>query len=241
MFQILANPQRFMAFSRWLAPLLGLAAVVVLGIGFYLAFSVPDDYQQHQTVRLLFLHPQIAFTAEAIYFMMAASAFFGFVFRHALADAAARAAAPLGAGFSFLMLWTGALWGKPMWGTYWQWTDARIMSALVLLLLFLGYMALNAAIDDEHKATRASSILAMVGVINLPVIKFSVDWWNSLHQSTSIFAEKGRGLAPEYVPPFVLDFAGFMLLFGALWLVRIRGEVWRRRATVLAVQSAAGA
>jgi len=152
--------------------------------------------------------------------------------------------APLGVGFTFLMLLTGAMWGRPMWGTYWQWTDARLVSALVLLLLFLGYMALNAAIDDEQKASRASNILAMVGVINLPIIKFSVTWWNSLHQgATFSFADlfsrsPSRNLAPDYVLPFVLNFVGFMALFAALWLVRTRAEVWRRRAGALAVQAA---
>jgi heme exporter protein C len=251
MIQALANPQRFMAFSKWAAPILGVIAVVALGIGLTMAFSVPDDYQQKQTVRLLFIHPQLAIVSEAAYFSMAAAAFFGFVFRHSLADAGARAAAPIGASFTFLMLLTGSLWGRPMWGTYWQWGDARLVSAFVLLLLFLGYMALNAAIDDELKASRASNILAMVGVINLPIIKFSVSWWNSLHQGASfsiidliksMFGEKAPSdLAPPYIPPFVLDTVGLMALFGALWIVRTRAEVWRRRAGALAVQAAQSA
>lgn len=244
MITALANPQRFMAFSKWAAPIFGVLAALCLGIGLYLAFSVSEDYQQGKTVRLLFIHPQIAFTSSAIYASMAAAAFFGFVFRHPLADAGARAAAPLGAGFTFLMLLTGAMWGRPMWGTYWQWTDARLVSALVLLLLFLGYMALNAAIDDEQKASRASNILAMVGIINLPVIKFSTTWWASLHQGATfswadVFASSpSRNLAPDYVAPFVLNFVGFMALFAALWMVRTRAEVWRRRAGALAVQAA---
>jgi heme exporter protein C len=244
MIQALANPQRFMAFSKWAAPIFGILAAVCLGIGLYLALSVSEDYQQGKTVRLLFIHPQIAFTSSAIYASMAAAAFFGFVFRHSLADAGARAAAPIGAGFTFLMLLTGAMWGRPMWGTYWQWTDARLVSALVLLLLFLGYMALNAAIDDEQKASRASNILAMVGIINLPIIKFSVTWWNSLHQGATfsikdLFSRSPSGnLAPDYVLPFVLNFVGFMALFAALWIVRTRAEVWRRRAGALAVQAA---
>ena len=235
MIQALANPQRFMAFSRWAAPILWGLAVVLLGVGMYLAFSVPVDYQQKQTVRLLFLHPQLAFASEAIYVSMAGAAFFGFVFRHALADAAARAAAPIGAAVTLLALLTGALWGKPMWGSYWQWGDPRQTSMLALLLLYLGYMALNGAIDDEQKAARASNILALVGVIDLPIIKFSVDWWNSLHQGSSLMT---GGLAPEYLPPFLLNFAGFMALFGALWMVRTRAEVWRRRAGALAIQAA---
>ena len=218
----LANPQRFMDFSKWAVPILGVAAVGLLIAGFWIGFSVGEDYQQGQTVRLLFLHPQVAIMSSVIYAAMAGSAFFGVVFRHSLADAAARAAAPLGAGFTFLALFTGSLWGL----------------MLVLFLLFLGYMALLAAIDDEAKATRAANIMAMVGIINLPIIKFSVNWWNTLHQGSSLFAQKGRGLSPEYVPPFLLTLGGFAFLFGALWMVRIRSEVWRRKAGALAVQAA---
>jgi len=248
----LANPQRFMSFSKWAAPIFGVLAVGMLGIGFTLGFTVPDDYQQGQTVRLLFLHPQVSFVSMMAYAAMGVSAFFGVVFRHLLADAAARAAAPIGAGFTFLALLTGAFWGRPMWGTWWEWTDPRIMSELVLFLFFLGYMALLSAVDDEAKATRAANILAMVGLPNLAVVHFSVYWWNSLHQGSSITttimawfhslsgggqADK-PGLAPVYVAPFVLSFFGLACLFAALWLVRIRSEVWRRKAQALAVQAA---
>jgi heme exporter protein C len=237
MIQWLANPQRFMDFSRWAAPVVGAIAAVLLLVGFYLGFSVPEDYQQGDTVRLLFLHPQLATTGMFAYGCLAASAFFGFVFRHSLADAAARAAAPIGAAFTFLFLVTGSLWGRPMWGTWWEW-DGRLTSALVLFLLFLGYMALQAAIDDEAKATRASSILAMVGVVNLPIIKFSVDWWNTLHQRASVSLTGGdSGLADVYLLPFFLTMTGFVALFGALWMVRTRAEVWRRKATALQVQA----
>jgi heme exporter protein C len=237
MIQLLANPQRFMDFSRWAAPILGVLAAVLLTVGFALAFSVPEDYQQGDTVRLLFLHPQLATTGIFAYACLAGAAFFGFTFRHSLADAAARAAAPIGAGFTFLFLVTGSLWGKPMWGTWWEW-DGRLTSALVLFLLFLGYMALQAAIDDETKAARASNILAMVGVVNLPIIKFSVDWWNTLHQRASISLTGDSGLADAYLAPFFLNMAGFITLFAALWLVRTRAEVWRRKAGALQVQAA---
>lgn len=236
MIQLLSNPQRFMAFSRWAAPILGLAAAAMLTSGLWIGFSVPEDYQQGQTVRLLFIHPQIAIMSMFVYACLAGASFFGFVFRHALADAAARAAAPLGAGFAFLALVTGSFWGRPMWGTWWEWGDARLVSVLVLFLLYLGYMALLAAIDDEAKATRAASILALVGVINLPIIKYSVEWWNTLHQPASKFTE--NDLAPVYQLPFSLTLLGFMALFGSIWLVRIRAEVWRRQANRLAVQAA---
>ena len=237
MIQFLANPQRFMDFSRWFAPLLGVAAAACLLVGLYLGFSVPEDYQMGDTVRLLFLHPQLALAAMAGYACMAGAAFFGVVFRHPLADAAARAAAPIGAGFAFIFLLTGSLWGKPMWGTWWEF-DAKLTSALILFLMFLAYMALLAAIDDEAKATRAANILAMVGVINLPIIHFSVYWWNTLHQTASVSLTGESGLAPAYMPPFFLNMIGFMLLFGCLWMVRTRAEVWRRKAQVLALQSA---
>lgn len=238
MIQALANPQRFMAFSKWAAPIFGLAAAVCLIWGFWLGFTVAEDYQQGQTVRFLFLHPQVAILCSVVYACMAGAAFFGVVFRHLLADAAARAAAPIGAAFTFVALLTGSFWGRPMWGTWWEWTDPRLMSVLILFFLYLGYMALATAFDDDAKGTRAANILAMVGVILLPIIRFSVDWWNSLHQGSSMFAGEGAGLAEVYVAPFLLTLFGFGFLFGALWLVRVRAEVHRRRATSLAVQAA---
>ena len=237
MIQLLANPQRFMDFSRWAAPILGAAAAILLAAAFWLGFSVPEDYQQGDTVRLLFLHPQLATVGMFAYACLAGSAFFGLVFRHSLADAAARAAAPIGAGFTFLALLTGSLWGRPMWGDWWVW-DGRLTSYLILFLVYLAYMALLAAIDDEAKAARASNILALVGVINLPIIKFSVDWWNTLHQTASISLTGESGLAPVYLAPFFLSMIGFLMLFGSLWMVRTRAEVWRRKAGALAVQLA---
>ncbi len=234
----LANPQRFMDFSRWAAPIFGVLAAVLLSVGFLLAFSAPEGADgsggQGDSIRFLFYHPQLATMSMGIYGAMAASAFFGFVFRHLLADAAARAAAPLGAGFTLLALATGSLWGVKSWGTWWIW-DAKLTAELVLFLLYLGYMALLAAIDDETKATRAANILAMVGVINLPIIYFSVYWWNSIHQGSSL--GPGR-LGPGYVAPFFINMLGMVCLFSALWLVRVRAEVWRRKAGALAIAAA---
>ena len=159
----LANPARFMQVSRWLTPVLGVLAAALLGAGIWLGLSVPDDYQQGATVRIMFLHVPAAYMGMFIYACLGAASFFGLVFRHSLADAAARAAAPLGAAFTFLALVTGSLWGRPMWGTWWVW-DARLTSVLVLFLFYLGYMALHAAIDDEAKAARAAAILALVGL-----------------------------------------------------------------------------
>lgn len=239
MLAALANPHRFMAFSRWLAPVLGTAAAGLIGVGVWLGLHVPPDYQQGVTVQIMFLHVPAAWTAMVAYGCLGAASFASLVFRHALADQAAKAAAPLGAGFTALALITGSLWGKPEWGAWWV-NDARLVSVLVLLLLFLGYMALRASIEDEAKAARAAEILALLGLVNLPIIHFSVEWWNTLHQGESLLRKGGPALAAVYIPPLLLNGLGYMLAFGALWLVRTRAEVWRRRATSLALQAALG-
>ena len=161
--------------------------------------------------------------------LIAVASLFSLVWRHPLADTAARAAAPLGALFTALGLITGSLWGRPMWGTYWVW-DARLTSFLLLLFLYLGYIALWNAIEDETRAARAAAILALVGAVNLPIIKFSVDWWNTLHQGESIFSGK---IAPVFLWPLLIMMLGYMLLFVALWMVRIRTEILNRRARIL--------
>jgi heme exporter protein C len=237
MFSALANPQRFLAFSRWAAPLLGALSAVLLAAGLLLGFSAPPDYQQGETVRILFVHVPAAELSLFAYVALAGASFFGLVFRHALADAAARAAAPLGAGFTALALVTGSFWGRPMWGTWWVW-DPRLTSELILLLFYLGYMALQAAIEDEAKADRACAILALVGAVNVPIVHFSVTWWSSLHQGSTFLTAKGALAAPVYVWPWALMTLGYIFLFGALWLVRTRAEIWRRRARALALRAA---
>ncbi len=238
MIATLANPHRFMAFSRWAAPALAVLAAGLIGAGLWLGLTAPPDYQQGETVRIMFVHVPAAWTAMLAYGCLGGASFFSLVFRHALADAAAKAVAPLGAAFTFAALVTGSLWGKPMWGTWWAWGDSRLVSVLVLFLLFLGYMALRASIEDEAKAARAGEILALVGLINLPIIKFSVDWWNTLHQGESIFRAGGPALAPVYLTPLAIAGFGYFAAFGALWLVRTRAEIWRRRALSLTLQAA---
>jgi heme exporter protein C len=238
MFSTLANPARFMAFSRWAAPILAVAAAGLIGAGLWLGLNAPPDYQQGDTVKIMFIHVPAAWVAMMSYACLGGASFVSLVFRHALADAAARAAAPLGAMFTGVALVTGSLWGRPMWGAWWVWGDARLVSVLVLFLLFLGYMALRASIDDEARGARAAEILALIGLINLPIIKFSVDWWNTLHQGESIMRAGGPTLAPVYLTPLLLAGAGYSLAFGALWLARIRAEVWRRRASSLALRAA---
>jgi heme exporter protein C len=237
MLSFLANPDRFMAFSRWAAPMFGVLAGLLIAVGLWLGFAAPEDYQQGDTVRMMFIHVPASWLALFVYLCLGVASFLSLVFRHALADAAAKAAAPLGAVFTALALITGSLWGKPMWGTWWVW-DARLTSVLVLLLFYLGYIALRAAMDDETKGGRAAAILALVGLINLPIVKFSVDWWNSLHQGASVFRADGPAMTNDYLIPLLLMGLGYMAAFGSLWLVRIRAEVWRRKAMVLALKSA---
>jgi len=240
MISALANPHRFLAFSRWAAPILGALATVLILWGLALGLTAPPDYQQGETVKIMFIHVPAAQTSMLAYACLGGASFFSLVFRHALADAAARAVAPLGAVLTGMALVTGSLWGRPMWGAFWVWGDARLISVLVLFLLFLGYMALRASIEDEAKAARAAEILALIGLINLPIIKFSVDWWNTLHQGESIMRPGGSSLAPVYLQPLLMVSLGYVTAFGALWMVRIRGEIWRRRARSLTLQAALG-
>ncbi|MFC3071373.1 heme ABC transporter permease CcmC [Phenylobacterium soli] len=233
----LANPERFMAFSRWAAPMFGVIAAVLAAAGLWLGFTAPADYQQGMTVQIMFIHVPAAWMSMFVYLCLGVASLLALVFRHVLADAAAQAAAPLGAGFTLLALVTGSLWGRPMWGAWWVW-DARLTSVLVLFLLYVAYIALRASIDDEAKAGRAAAILALVGAINLPIIHFSVNWWNTLHQGASVFRLGGPTLATVYLWPLLLMGLAYMSAFGALWLVRIRGEVWRRRAEAAALRAA---
>ncbi|MBU6442470.1 MAG: heme ABC transporter permease [Alphaproteobacteria bacterium] len=229
----LANPKRFLALSEKLLPWFWAAAVLTLASGLYLTFfGVPPDYQQGTTVKIMFIHVPAALVGEMAYGVMGVASLLGLVNRHPLADVAAKSAAPLGALFTALALITGSLWGKPMWGTYWVW-DARLTSFLILFFLYLGYMALWNAIEDETRAARAAAILALVGVVDLPIIYFSVQWWNTLHQGESIFTGK---IAPVFLWPLMLMMAGYVFLFGALWMVRIRTEILARRARALQLQ-----
>lgn len=235
--QRLANPTRFMSLSTALLPWVAGLAVIAIAWGLYLTVNAPPDYQQLDTVKIMFIHVPCAWLAMATYGLVAMSSFGYIVFRHPLADVSARAAAPIGAAFTLLALITGSLWGKPMWGTFWVW-DARLTSVLVLFLLFTGYIALRASIDDEAKAGRAAAILALVGSLNLPIIHFSVEWWNSLHQGATLMRAGGPAMPMVYVVPLLLMIFGYTFAFAALWIVRIRAEVWRRRAAARAWREA---
>jgi heme exporter protein C len=237
----LANPTAFLRLVGRLLPYLWTATAALFALGLWLAlFVAPPDYQQGETARIMYLHVPAAWMAMFIYAVMAIAALGTLVWRHPLADAAQKAAAPLGAGFTFICLTTGSLWGKPMWGTYWVW-DARLTSVLVLFILYLGLIALWRAIDDFGRAARAAAILTLVGSVNIPIIKFSVDWWNTLHQPASVFRLGGPTIAPSLLWPLLVMALAFTLLFFALHLMAIRNEILRRRVARLVAAAARGA
>ena len=223
--QKLANPTRFMSLSGAVMPWLAAAALLCIAYGLMLGFATPPDYQQGQTVKIMFIHVPAAWLSMMAYGVVAISSFGLLVFRHPLADVSAKAAAPIGAVFTFIALVTGSLWGKPTWGTYWQW-DARMTSVLILFFLYLGLMALRSSIEEETLAGKLTAILALVGVVILPVIKFSVDWWNTLHQPAGVL--KGA-LDPVFLTPLLYSAIGFTLLFFALHMKGMRNEILRRR------------
>jgi heme exporter protein C len=231
--QRLANPTRFMALSGRILPWLTAAAVAVILYGLYLTFFVaPPDYQQGETVKIMFIHVPSAWLGMVGYLMIAISSFGLLVFRHPLADVSAKAAAPIGAAFTLLALITGSLWGKPMWGTYWVW-DARLTSVLILFFLYLGLMALRSSLEDESLAAKQTAVLGLAGVVILPIIKFSVDWWNTLHQPASVVKLDGPAIHSSILIPLMVNAVGFSLLFFALHMKGMRNEVLRRRVKAL--------
>jgi len=236
----LANPTRFRTLAETLLPWLAAATVVAFGFGLERAYLAPDDYQQGATVKIMFLHVPSAWLSMMAWGLMSVAALGTLVWRHPLADVAAKAAAPLGAAFTLLCLVTGSLWGRPMWGTYWVW-DARLTSELVLLLMYLGLLAVWRTIDDPIRAARAAAVLTLVGAIDLPIIKFSVDWWNTLHQPASVFRIGGSTIdASLLVPLFVMAIA-FTLLFFTLHLAAMCNEILRRRVRTLMMLQAQAA
>jgi heme exporter protein C len=228
----LANPTRFIALTARVLPWLAAATAIVFAAGLYLAWLAPDDYQQGATVKIMFIHVPNAWLAMAVWGVMSIAGIGTLVWRHPLADVAAKSAAPIGAAFTFLALLTGSLWGRPMWGTYWVW-DARLTSVLVLFLMYLGVIALWRTVDDPSRAARAAAILTLVGAINLPIIKFSVDWWNTLHQPASVFRPGGPTIDPSILTPLMVMALAFLLLFVTLHLAAMRNEILRRRVRAM--------
>ena len=227
--QRFANPGRFMRLSGRVAPWCGAAAAIGLGLGLYLAlFVAPPDYQQGEAVRIMFVHVPAAWMASFVYGFLALASAVALIWRHPLADIAAQAAAPLGAGFTAICLVTGSLWGEPMWGTWWVW-DARLTSVLVLFFLYIGYIALVNGFDDPTRGARAGAVLALVGVVNLPIIKFSVDWWNTLHQPASVFRVSGPTIDTSMLVPLLVMAVAFMLYFTAVVMLRMRTAILASR------------
>jgi heme exporter protein C len=225
-----ANPARFMRVSAAALPWCSWLTLAVIATGLYMAlFVAPPDYQQGEAVRIMYVHVPAAWMALNIYLFVAVASGVALVWRHPLAEIAARAAAPIGAAFTFVCLTTGSLWGRPMWGAWWVW-DARLTSVLVLFFLYLGYIALVNGFDDPARGGRAGSVLALVGIVNLPIIKFSVDWWNTLHQPASVLRFGKPTIALSMLTPLLVMALGFMLLFAALLMLRMRTELNERKA-----------
>src|SRR5580704_3164058 len=235
----LANPTRFLKFANRTIPWLSGLTVLVFAYGIDQAMLAPDDYQQGATVKIMFLHVPSAWLGMLGWGVMSVAALGTLVWRHPLADVAAKAAAPIGAAFTLLCLVTGSLWGRPEWGTYWVW-DARLTSELVLLLLYLGVIALWRTVEDPSRAARAAAILTLVGAVDLPIIKFSVDWWNTLHQGDS-FGLGGSTIYPTILIPLLIMTVAFTLLFATLHLAAMRNEILRRRVRTLRLMRAAAA
>ncbi|HSK41853.1 MAG TPA: heme ABC transporter permease, partial [Arenibaculum sp.] len=228
-----ANPARFQRLSAALLPWSAGATAVLLAAGLYLSlFASPADYQQGETVRIMYVHVPAAWMALFVYTNMAAAAAVGLVWKHPLADLFVKAAAPVGAGFTAICLITGSLWGEPMWGTWWVW-DARLTSVLVLFFLYLGYMALVNAFDDPNRGAKAGGILVMVGFVNVPIIKFSVDWWNTLHQPASVVRMGGPAIDPSMLWPLLVMALAFKAYFATVVLLRLRSELALRKIQLL--------
>ncbi len=228
-----ANPLRFQRIADAVLPWVAGAAVALTPVGLYLALvAAPPDYQQGDAARIMYVHVPAAWMATFVYAAIAVASAIAIVWRHPLAEVAARAIAPIGAVFTAIALVTGSIWGKPMWGTWWVW-DARLTSVLILFFLYLGYMALHDAFDDPARGARAASILALVGVVNLPIVKFSVDWWNTLHQPSSILRLDGPTIDPSMLWPLLVMVLVFKLYFVTVAILRIRAHLAERRLHAL--------
>jgi heme exporter protein C len=228
-----ANPARFLRLSGAVLPWASVLAVLLLGAGLYFAlFDSPPDYQQGESVRIMYIHVPAAWMALSVYTLIALASGIALVWKHPLAHIAAKAASPVGAGFTFIALATGSLWGKPMWGTWWVW-DARLTSVLILFFLYLGHMALMTAFEDASRGERAAAILALVGFVNVPIIKFSVDWWNTLHQPASILRMGGPTIDSAMLLPLFLMAFGYMAYFAAVLILRMRAELTARKIRAL--------
>jgi heme exporter protein C len=239
MFDYLANPTRFQRIAAVATPLIWAVFAATLLAGLYYAFlSSPADYQQGEAVRIMYIHVPSAWVALSGYVAMAVTAVFTLVWRHPLADIATRAMAVPGAAFAFITLVTGSLWGRPMWGTWWVW-DARLTSSLILLFLYIGYIILVDSFDHKDRGSKSGAVLLLVGAINIPIIKFSVDWWNTLHQGASVFRRGGPTIDPSMLTPLALMALAAMTWFAGITLLRMKTMLDERRLAAITARKEA--
>jgi len=240
MFNYFANPTRFLRLTSKLQPIAMVVTIICMGAGLYYSlFQSPPDYQQSETVRMMYVHVPAAWMAMFCYVALAASSAVALIWRHMVADIVAKSTAPIGACFTFLALATGSLWGKPMWGTWWVW-DARLTSVLILFFLYLGYMVLYNAFDEPTRGARAAAILSIVGVINVPIIKFSVDWWNTLHQPASVVKLDGPAIHSSMLTPLLLMAVGYTAFYFWVLFIRTRAELYANKVRALRIRQAEG-
>tara|TARA_A100000171_G_scaffold53011_1_gene75372 strand:+ start:3749 stop:4531 length:783 start_codon:yes stop_codon:yes gene_type:complete len=224
-----ARLSSFKKVSRWARPTSFVLAIAFLGAGSWLALKgSPADYQQGETVRIMYVHVPASWFALGVYVFMALSALVGFVWKHPLADISAKAAAPIGLTLTAISLATGSLWGKPMWGAWWVW-DARLTSMLVLFFLYVGYMSLISSCDDPAKGLKLGNVLLILGLINIPIIKFSVEWWHTLHQPASVFKSGGSSIHSSMLIPLFTMASGYVMLISGIWFIRMENEFLRRK------------
>ena len=239
-FHRLSSLPYFYGLAGKLLPWAGGLCIVLFGVGLYTGLALaPTDYEQGDGYRIIFVHVPAAWMSMFVYVVLAIAGTIALVWRLKLAEVVARASAPIGASYTFLALATGSIWGKPMWGTWWVW-GARLTSVLVLFFLYLGYMALDNAFDDPGRGAKASSILALVGFVNVPIIKFSVDWWNTLHQPSSVVKMGGPAIHPSMLTPLLLMGLAFTTYYVWVLLIRIRREIIATKIRALQMRQAAG-
>lgn len=233
MFDWLANPHRFSRLTGNLQLPLIILSTTMISLGLYYGlFDSPKDYQQGDAVRIMYVHVPSAWLASFLYFSLAISCIFYLVWKHPLADLIANAIAPIGLIFSVLTLITGSLWGKPMWGTWWVW-DARLTSMLILFFFYLGFILLSNAFERKIDGSKTASVLALIGLINLPIIKFSVDWWHTLHQPSSILRMDGPSIDKEMLFPLALMMVGFSLFSLYLIIINVKTMLMEKKCEAL--------
>lgn len=232
------KPGQFVRVSDAVLPYFVVLTLALIGGGIYFGiFDSPPDYQQGETVRIMYIHVPSAWMSIFIYMLLATAAGSFLIWRNPLSDMIARASAPIGASFAFITLLTGSLWGKPIWGTWWVW-DARLTSMLILFFLYIGYIALANAFDNYERGSKSAAILAIIGVVNIPIIKFSVDWWNTLHQPASVVKLDGPAIHGSMLLPLLLMFFGFICYYLVMLAIRVKTEVIARKITRLQMRNA---